>query len=119
MTRTTKVLGWHFVGATLRDGRPIPADREVLEQTGIILPCKNGLHASERVIDALQYAPGQTICRVGCSGTIRREDDKLAASRRVILWRIDGTDVLRKFARQFALDVAHLWDMPPISPCLP
>jgi phage-related tail protein len=36
------------------------------------------------------------------------------ASRRIILWRINAEDVLRRFARQCALDVAHLWDIPSV-----
>ena len=108
------VLAWHFVGATLRDGRPIPADGETLKHRGKLLPCERGLHASDRLIDALQYAPGWTLCRVRMGGTIKRETDKLVARERTILWRIDATDVLRAFACKCALDVAHLWDMPPI-----
>ena len=108
------VLAWHFVNATLRDGRPVPADGVTLKHVGPLAPCESGLHASERLIDALQYAPGETLCRVQMGGTIRRETDKLVARQRTILWRIDATDVLRAFARRCALDVAHLWDMPPI-----
>ena len=108
------VLAWHFVGATLRDGRPIPADGETLKHRGKLVPCERGLHASDRLIDALQYAPGWTLCRVRMGGTIKRETDKLVARERTILWRIDATDVLRAFACKCALDVAHLWDMPPI-----
>ena len=111
---TAPTLAWHFVGATLRDGRPIPADGETLKHKGKLVLCESGLHASERLIDALQYAPGWTLCRVRMSGTIKRETDKLVARERTILWRIDATDVLRTFARRCALDVAHLWDMPPI-----
>ena len=111
---TAPVLAWHFVNATLRDGRPVPADGETLKHVGPLVPCETGLHASERLIDALQYAPGWVLCRVQMGGTIKRETDKLVARRRTILWRIDATDVLRSFARRCALDVAHLWDMPPI-----
>ena len=109
------VLAWHFVNATLRDGRPVPADGVALKHVGPLVPCETGLHASERLIDALQYAPGQVLCRVQMGGTIKREEDKMVARRRTILWRIDATDVLRVFARRCALDVAHLWDMPPIA----
>jgi hypothetical protein len=35
-----------------------------------------GLHASVRISDALQFAPGPTICRVECSGKIIHESDK-------------------------------------------
>jgi hypothetical protein len=106
------VLAWHFVGDALRDGRPIPADGVTLKHKGKLELCASGLHASERLIDALQYAPGPILCRVQMGGTIKKESDKLVARQRTILWRIDLTDVLRKFARQCALDVAHLWNMP-------
>lgn len=108
------VLAWHFVNAALRDGRPVPADGEKLTHEGPLVPCASGLHASERLIDALQYAPGWVLCRVQMGGTIKRESDKLVARTRTILWRIDATEVLREFARRCAIDVAHLWDMPPI-----
>ena len=109
-----EVLAWHFVGDALRDGRPVPADNVTLKHTGKLELCASGLHASERLIDALEYAPGPILCRVQMGGTIKKESDKLVARQRTILWRIDSTDVLQKFARQCALDVAHLWDMPPV-----
>lgn len=37
---------YHFVGETLRDGRPVPADGEWLEHDGKIIMCEAGLHAS-------------------------------------------------------------------------
>jgi hypothetical protein len=107
-------LAWHFVGDTLRDGRPIPADSVVLKHEGPIVLCESGLHASVRILDALGYAPGTTVCRVELTGTIFEDGDKLAASERTILWRLDATDVLRAFARRCALDVVHLWDAPEI-----
>jgi hypothetical protein len=109
-----EVLAWHFVGDALRDGRPVPADGVTLKHKGKLELCASGLHASERLIDALEYAPGPILCRVQMGGTIKKESDKLVARQRTILWRIDSTDVLRKFARQCALDVAHLWNMPPV-----
>ena len=108
------VLAWHFVGDALRDGRPIPADGVTLKHKGKLELCASGLHASERLIDALQYAPGPILCRVKMGGTIKKESDQLVARQRTILWRVNSTDVLRKFARQCALDVAHLWNMPPV-----
>jgi len=110
-----KILAWHFVGETLRDGREIPADGAILTHVGPVIPCQRGLHASERLIDALQYAPGHTLCRVECWGDIEHDaDDKLAARNRRILWRIDAEQVLRAFARRCALDVIHLWDAPDV-----
>jgi hypothetical protein len=108
------ILAWHFVADKLFDGRPIPADGVPLIHDGEIVPCKQGLHASVRLIDALEYASGETLCRVSCTGKVVLEDDKLTCSQRTILWRIDATTVLREFARHCALDVAHLWDMPSV-----
>jgi hypothetical protein len=105
---------WHFVGETLRDGRPIPPDNEWLVHDGPVAPCESGLHASVRLIDALQYAPGNTLCRVLVRGDIQHDDDKLVGRERLILRRIDAEPVLRAFARRCALDVAHLWDMPDV-----
>jgi hypothetical protein len=109
------ILAWHFCDDTLRDGRPIPPDGEWLVHDGDVIPCVNGLHASARIIDALKYAPGSTICRVEVRGDIKRHgNDKLVGRERRILWRVDGEQLLRKFARSCALDVIHLWKAPPI-----
>lgn len=110
----TTIEAWHFVGATLRDGRPIPADGETLRHDGPLKLRRSGLHGSRCIIDALRYARGETICRVVLSGEIEEELDKLVASERTILWRMDATELLREFARRCALDVAHLWDAPEI-----
>jgi hypothetical protein len=76
--------------------------------------CVSGLHASKRPIDALRYAPGNTICRVECAGVAVRQADKFVCRERTILWRVDGEGLLRDFARRCALDVAHLWDIPDV-----
>jgi hypothetical protein len=105
---------WHFVSDTLRDGRPVPADGEVLVHKGPLKLCASGLHASKNILDALQYAPGSIICRVEVGGEIIHGNDKLVCTERTILWRASGEQVLRKFARMCALDVMHLWDAPEI-----
>ena len=118
-------LAWHFLhpGSRLRTGEAAPPDGEWLKHDGPIVPCESGLHASERAIDALLYAPsehGVVLCRVELAGTILEHGDpvdKLVASERRILWRLDGetTDrVLREFARWAALQVLHLWDAPQV-----
>lgn len=107
-------LAWHFVGDRLRDGRPIPEDGVTLVHDGPLVLCQSGLHASINLEDALCYAPGNTICRVRVGGKIIHDTDKLVASERTILWRLDAEDVMRKFARQQALSVAHLWNMPDV-----
>lgn len=106
------VSAWHFVGDALRDGRPVPPDGEPLVHEDDPAICVSGLHASERILDALKYAPGNIICRVACEDVIARQDDKLVCRSRTVEWRVDGEDLLRDFARRVALDVAHLWDMP-------
>lgn len=108
------VLAYHFVGATLRDGQPIPPNNEWLEHKGRIEMCYSGLHASVCPFDALQYAPGATLCRVELDGEIISQTDKIVGRRRKILKRIDATQLLRLFARQCALDVVHLWESPDV-----
>src|SRR5215469_11320651 len=112
METKQSVIAWHFVGDTLRNGDPIPIDGEVLRYEGKLVMCRSGLHASRRVMDALLFAPGNTICRVECGGETFEQADKLVCSERTILWRIDGDKVLRAFARKQALNVAHLWEIP-------
>jgi hypothetical protein len=111
------VLAWHFVGDCLRDGRPIPADGVTLHHTGSVVPCESGLHASVDAFDALQYAPGSTLCLVRCSGTIIGHgypQDKIACSKRTILARMDFTEPLRYYARMQALGVADKWPAPDV-----
>ena len=108
----THILAWHFVGATLRDGRPIPADGEVLHHGGPLVMCVSGLHWGRTPRAALTSAPGATLCRVEVWGDVQEDEDKGISRNRVILWRIDATALLREFARRCALDVAHLWDAP-------
>ena len=107
-------VAWHFAGTQMRDGSRLGAPGEVETYDGPLEMCESGLHASERLLDALKYAPGSLLRRVRLSGEILRGDDKLVASRREVLWECDMTPALRLFARRCALDVAHLWDMPPI-----
>ena len=107
-------LAWHFVGDTLRYGEPIPADGKLLHHTGSVVICRSGLHASKLLIDALTFAPGNIICRDECDEVVDEQHDKLVCRKRTILWRIDGEELLREFARKCALDVIHLWDAPQI-----
>ena len=112
------VTGWYFSKESrlLRygDGREI-----ALGVTHIVEPpielCERGLHASVRAIDALEYAPGPIVWRVELSGEIKAGDDKCVAThRKYVGGGVDASSVMRAFARRCALDVAHLWDMPPI-----
>ena len=114
VAKTKPIRAWHFVGDTLRDESPVPKDGEMLRHDGSMIMCESGLHASKRLIDALQYAPGNTICRVSCSGDVKHGNDKFICRERVILWRVDAEQILRKFARLSALDVIHQWDAPDV-----
>lgn len=105
---------YHFVGTTLRDGRPVPADGVWLEHHGEISLGRAGLHASRTVLDALQYAPGPILCRVALAGARIDDTDKSVAQRRRILARIDATALLRDFARHCAREVLPLWDAPEV-----
>lgn len=112
-----EIFAWHFVGDTLRDGRPVPADGVKLVHAGEVIPCGSGLHASIHPFDALRYAPGATLCLVRCGGVIKHHGDptdKLACSERTIVACMDATEMLRYFARMRALSVAHLWDAPDV-----
>lgn len=109
---TDGILAWHFTGNTLRDGRPIPKPGETLIHDGPIEWCQSGLYASRHLIDALSHAPGHMIHRVRCEQIEREDGCKLVCRRRSTISSIDGTDVLRAFARRQALSVIHLWDAP-------
>lgn len=110
--------GWYFSTEARRlrfgDNRAI-----VLGEThtfdGEPVLCEAGLHASERIIDALDYAPGSIVWRVTLGGKIVRGDDKAVATLRTYdAGGIDVSAVLRAFARRCALGAAHLWDCPDV-----
>ena len=100
-SRPRGVLAWHFLGA---DRRLQFGSRELVEAgktytaEGPLVMCKNGVHASRRAIDALQYAPGPIVCRVRLSGEIQHDTDKSVARHRTVLWIADATAILHEFA---------------------
>ena len=99
------ILGWHFCAEDKRlgygDGRLI-IEGETLRVEGDPELCAHGLHSSERLIDALKYAPGPILCRVELSDGIVRGDDKAVARERKTLWMFDATNALRDFAATVA-----------------
>jgi hypothetical protein len=105
---------WHFTSDKLRDGTPIPKPGEKLIFNGEPELCRRGYHASKRIIDALQYAPGYIIHRVELSGRIIEGDDKLVATERTILFSVNGEELLKEFARKCAMDCIHFWNPPEI-----
>ena len=76
--------------------------------------CYSGLHASKRLIDALDYAPGPILTKVTLGGTVIHGHDKSVATERTIIAIADVSYILREFARKCALDVIHLWDAPKV-----
>jgi len=108
------MIAYHFVGSTLRDGRPVPPDGVWLEHDGPIAIRESGLHASRRPWHALQFAPGETLCLVEVADIVEEERNKLVARRRRIVRRVDLTADLRAFTLQCARDVLHLWDAPDV-----
>ena len=114
MPKRIETAAWHWTGDTLRDGRPIPAVGEWLTHEGPIRICNSGLHASERLIDALSFSPGHMLHRVTVRGIEGRDSDKLVARERRIDWSMDCEGLLRVFARRCALDSLHLWPDVPV-----
>jgi len=109
-----KILAWHFVNDKLRDGSPIPKNGVWLKHKGEAVICESGLHWSRDPFDALEYAPGSTLCLVEVRGIIAEQSDKGVSLERKIIARMDATEMLRYFSRMQALSVIHLWDAPDL-----
>ena len=72
-------LAWHFVGDKLRDGSPLPKVGKWEHYSGKLQLCNSGLHWSHDPFDALQYAPGATLCMVELDGDVTTEYDTFDA----------------------------------------
>ena len=118
MNNDKTILAWHFTdGNKLRDGSPLPKQGEWLKLPGPPVMCSYGFHASVRLLDAADYAPGTTLHRVRIGGDIISGGDKIVGTERKIIWTLDATiadTVLRAFARWAALQVIDLWAAPDI-----
>jgi len=97
---------WHFDNGSLRGGREIVLGEKIVH-VGDLKMCSEGLHSSKKLLDALCYATGPYVSRVHCGGRIIRAKDKMVCSERTHIWRIDVSNVLHRFARSCALDVAR------------
>lgn len=73
---------------------------------------KNSFRGSVRAVDALGGGPWACIVRLG--GETLQYRNTHYALERTYLRVLDATDVLNQFARDRALEVSHLWDMPEI-----
>jgi hypothetical protein len=80
---------------------------QTLTVTGTPILCEHGLHASVRVLDALRYAPTHTrLCRVRVGGEVVIGSDKIAGTRRTVVWALTERQTDRVL-RRFACDVAE------------
>jgi hypothetical protein len=96
-----KILAWHFCAD--RDGKPVlrdgtPLKVGILRYKGAPEMCRLGLHASRRMADALQYAPGTWLSRVECWGSVEEQDDKLVCCNRRVLRYADVATALHRAA---------------------
>ena len=92
---------WHFVRDDKRlgygDNRIVKVGRTHKVKGEPVL-CNHGLHASVRLIDAMDHASSSILTRVELGGVIIRGDDKVVATERTVLWMGDISDLLHKFA---------------------
>ncbi len=91
---------WHFL-ETSRQLR-WPDKRDVkpgcwYRAKGKIELCKNGMHGSKKLSDALSYAPGPIVCRVRIKGEIISARDKIVGRDRIVLGMADATSALTHF----------------------
>ena len=111
--RKEKVDGWHFL---LEDGRLRYGDNRFVKvgdrlqyktfgdnyktfgdnDKGPIL-CEIGMHASIRLVDALEYAPGPLLCRVTIEKDISSDRTKIVGRYRTALSKRSFVKGLKKF----------------------
>ena len=111
-----KRLAWHFLAEGLKayNGYQVEVGKVHVHE-GKLEPCRSGLHASTRLIDALKYATGPIISFVECSGEFVDHGDptdKFVCRKRRALWAFDASEQLFAFARSCAQSVLHLWEAP-------
>jgi hypothetical protein len=101
------MLGWHFLNNDRRlgygDGRLVEAGQTYSCEGKLVL-CSNGMHGSRKLIDALQFAPGNVLCRIDLQGEIIHDDNKSVARYRKVLWIKDIEHILHEFACREAED---------------
>jgi hypothetical protein len=88
------------------DDRPIIVG-EAHEVSCKPICCKQGLHASTDILDALMYAPSSILYLVDISGDVDERTDKIAGKRREYLAEFDAEELLKEFARKQALINIH------------
>jgi hypothetical protein len=112
-----KIKCWHFLQSNkqLRWGtKEVCKVGKIYTAEGELKLCKNGMHGSRKITDALQYAPGNICCQVEIWDEVVEDKDKLVGRNRKILEMINAEKILRKFACLCALDVIDKWDAPEV-----
>ena len=98
---------WHFADKTLRDGTALPKRGDKLPRIAKPVPCERGYHGSVRLIDALKYAPGNSLAVRLLSVVIKPHGDPIdkycASDCTMETDYIDVRPVLVEFARYAAL----------------
>ena len=106
-----KIIGvWHFVANNGKlgygDGRVVAVGKTYSVASPTVL-CKHGMHWSRRLIDALQYAPGNILTYCEVWGDIKEQEDKGVSTHRGVIAMIDADPLLRRFARHCATEVFY------------
>ncbi len=108
---------WHFVANNRKlgygDNRLVETGR-TYKVKGEISLCRNGMHGSKRIIDALKYAPGSIVCRVDITGEIVKGNDKIVGRSRKVLWMMNIENILHEFACRCAEDALALIKKPDL-----
>lgn len=115
------VKAWHWVADNGRlnfeDKRKVVVGK-TMTMKGPLKPslCSRGMHGSERVIDALYFAPGGMLCRVEIWGDLQKSNDKLCGRHRKVLWALTPRQT-QKILKLWILDCAEaLLDKFPKEP---
>lgn len=109
------MVGWHFLPDDKRmqfGKRELVEVGKTYEAVGLLRLCKNGMHASRRIIDALKYAPGPICCKVELRKEIIEDIDKAVARARHVIAMVDATKILHEFACLCAEDALKLVSSP-------
>ena len=108
-----RITCWHFLtdDKCLRWGtKEVVKMGKTYTATGPLEMCKNGMHGSRRLIDALGYAPGSILCKVQIWGEVEEQGDKLVGRNRKVLAMADTTMMLHEAGCHFAETALKLVD---------
>lgn len=106
IAREKTIKGWHFLPQNKRlgygDGRVVRAGCAYKMRGKTPMLYWAGMHASQRLLDALRLASGPIACRVEVWGDLKIDDKRICGTHRRVIWMVDATDVLHRFACRVA-----------------